>query len=315
MTKKLGTFIPTKSYNFTVEEPVPQSNTIFSPSIPPKSKINPPKLIPKRVQSAKVISKPKNDSKSSFNSLDLNIPPNYPEPVTRSPQRPVTVKQILCEYEQEITNYNMMPLKVDLKPHILQTIKQQSLSKTGKAIDLYNKTKSRTITELRTREKYQSKADSAVKVWLDQLEQEQNKQSTKFTQSFEAFQKAQARLDRELQVLMAKVHMTKAKNEEAFSNLTKKAQDMMAGTNEEPNFNGFTCSGKPVKVKSGNEIMTQAKIYGQVKDYSKLQVQVKENSKNSNSTRQDCLISDDESFMDNIDSPEDFEVLSEDELD
>jgi hypothetical protein len=109
--------------------------------------------------------------------------------------------------------------------------------------------------------------------------------------------------------------MTKAKNEEAFSNLTKKAQDMMAGTNEEPNFNGFTCSGKPVKVKSGNEIMTQAKIYGQVKDYSKLQVKVKENSKNSNSTRQDCLISDDESFMDNIDSPEDFEVLSEDELD
>ena len=64
-----------------------------------------------------------------------------------------------------------MPLKVDLKPHILQTIKQQSLSKTGKAIDLYNKNKSRTITELRTREKYQSKADSAVEVWLDQLEQ------------------------------------------------------------------------------------------------------------------------------------------------
>jgi hypothetical protein len=223
------------------------------------------------------------------------------------------VKQILCEYEQEISDYNMVPLKVDLKPHILQSIQQQSLSKTGKTLDLYNKNKGKTITEIRTREKFQSKADSAVKVWLDQLEQEQNKQSKKFSQSFEAFQKAQARLDRELQVLMAKVQITKDKNSQAFYGLALKAEEIMK--DEKVNFDGFTCAGKPVKGKVDDQIRTQVKVYSQGKDYSQgAGVNQKEKNKKENEKNNECLISDDDSFMNGISSPEDFEVLSEEDL-
>lgn len=313
MTKKppQGKLLQTTNFEFSLPDPVQSQNTLFSPVIPVKSKGKTVKNTgSSRVQSAKVLKKPLNQSQSSFASLDLNIKPNYPEPTTRGPQRPVTVKQILCEYEQEITNFNMMPLKVDLHPHILQNISQKSLSKTGKTLDLYNKGKAKTIEEIRMREKYQGKADSAVKVWLDQLAEEQGKQSKKFNKSFEAFQKAQVRLDNQLQMLLSKVYETKAKNQEAFKNLNTFA----SGLKEEGKlkFEGFTVNGKPTKVgKLDAGIETQGVMYVKRRDNeNKSAENIQEKVELANGE----LISDDESFINQIPSPEDFEVLSESEM-
>lgn len=310
MTKKLppGNFLRTTNYEFSVKEEPAASTTAFSPKIPAKSKESIPKKPTQvRVQSAKTLKKPLSSSKFSECSLDLNIKPNYPEPKSREAQRPMTVKQILCEYEQEITNFNMLPLKVDLNPHILTNIQQKSLSKTGKTLDLYNKNKARTIEEIRMREKYQGKADSAVKVWLDQLAEEQSKQSKKFDKSFEAFHKAQARLDGQLQMLMNKVHETKVRNQEAFRNLTDCAGEFIG--NSDANFKNFTLNNKPVKVKGDQGVVTSVVQYGKKGEYG-----MKEQGKDEKGEVGGELISDDDMFMDQISSPEDFEVLSDSEI-
>ena len=104
-------------------------------------------------------------------------------------------------------------------------------------------------------------------------------------------------------MLMNKVQETKVRNQEAFRSLAGEVKGSC-----EVNFKDFTLNNKPVKGKSEQGVVTSVVQYGRKGEYGNVGKAVEKEVEGGD------LISDDEMFMNQISSPEDFEVLSDSDI-
>lgn len=279
--------------------------------IPLPNEVEKQKSTIKKIASPKKIIKKMTKATASCSSLDKDIKPNYPAPASRGKiEREKTVKEILTQYEQEVDDYDMMPFKQDINPHILQTIKQRPFSASAKTMDLYNKNNAKTISELRNREKYKGRAANAVNVWLEQLEKEQEKSKKVIESKFKQFKREDDRLTAEINVLMAKIRATRPQTDSSMISQTSNPQS----NNEDHPFtlpkSHFTYNRRPLSSKppKDNPYITVSQVHNKNPTRA---LQLKPEVKKDTSQ---ALISDDETFLNEIEDFEDFEMLSEDEL-
>jgi hypothetical protein len=312
--KKLppGKFLDTKLYQFVVPEGSEKDPSGLSPSFPCKTMKKPEN----KLKSEKIIKKPKKNliesSVNSSSTLGNNklIEPNYPKPIIRDSQgikKEKTVADILFEYQEAIETNSMMPLQPNLNPHILETIQRRPFSAGSKAIALYDKNKAKTITEIRTQEKFQGKANAAVNVWLQQIEQEKHKSNKIAEANIKRFKRSENKLSSEITQLMSKIQSSKLENQASLSEL----QSKILRSEAELSLSSFKLNGHPVKPKpntDNNPYATEVKVYNS----NPTQTLIKNPAKSQDSPIN--LISDDESFLKNIESIEDFEIMSDSEL-
>lgn len=304
--KKLppGTFIATKNYEFSAPVPVVEE-TGFSPVLSCKTKEKTLAVKKTAVKKAKILKKD-----SSFSSASSTcIKPNYPKPISREGQKEKTVAEILFEYQSDLEANSMFPLqKSAIKPNILLTIQQRPFSATAKMMDVYNKDKAKTIQEIRTQEKFKGRADSAVKTWLDRLSEDQEKANKVVEANVKRFKRAEDRLASEISQLMKKIKATKGENESALKSLQSR---LSATSLKELPLDKFTKNGRPVTATALPDpksiYSTEVLIYNSNPSQKMPEKPLQEPPAAS-------IISDDDSFIRNISSPEDFEMLSDDEI-
>ena len=311
--KKLppGNFISLKTYEFSAPKPQAEETTAFSPTLPYK-KTEKEEIKPKPI--IKSIKRKVSEVSISSSNSEAYIKPNYPKPVIRNEEikKEKTVAEILFEYQVDLQPDSMMPLQSTIKPNILQSIRQRPFSAGAKMMDVYNTGKAKTIQEIRTREKFKGKADAAVNVWLEKLASE-NMKSTKIAEeNIKRFKRSEDKLSSEISQIMNKIRSTKVENQKALSNLQSKIASSKADVEEFvlPK-SCFTLYGKPVNepdaVNTKNLYETQVKVYNSNPSKQQPPAIITKKEEIIN------IISDDDSFLKDISSPEDFEVLSEDD--
>ena len=306
-----GTFVAPKMYEFTAPELAVEETTAFSPVLPCKSKEKPEKN--KKSATTKVIQRKISVRSIASSSRSSFIQPNYPKPIVRDQEikKEKTVAEILFEYQAELHPEAMMPLKNTIKPNILLTIQQRPFSAGARTMDLYDKGKAKTIQEIRTQEKFKGRADAAVNVWMEKIHSETQKSNKIAERNVNRFKRSEEKLSGEISQLMNKIRATKIENDTALSALQSKISVSIASKGE-ADFSNFTKNGKLVKTSTNENTMekmyeTQVRVYNSnpSKEMPKIKPKIEEPA---------SAISDDESFLRDISDPEDYEMLSDDEL-